>query len=776
VAELDPASALELLEGLVVPTLAIGADGRVRWANAASERLLAWPRELLDGQPLDSLFPRRYRAKSGEPLYRYFLEHAKSAPERSFGMSCLRRDGVEIEVDCSVSLIGGALTLTLMRRPESFGGALVQEGIESEQRYRLVFDHAPLALWHFDARGVITACNEPFVRVMGSSKRALIGLNQLTLQDSFVVDCVRGALAGQRMHYEGDYRSATGGKVTPVRADFASIRSEDGTITGGVGIMEDITERKRAEDAMRASNATLRAVFEASPLPIISLHPDGRVRMWNPAAEAVFGWPAAEVVGQPVPGIPAERSKEFFERFRQILEGEVLLNFETYYKNKEGQDVDVSVSSAPLVVREGEVAGTITVLADITERKRASLERTHLLENERAARQAAESAQLRLELLAEASTVIASSLDYKDTVQRTARMALPRFAQRAAVVLLDVTGLEGVKEGPPEQQGGAWLAASRPDPLPHGNEPMVVAPGVIDSGRSFVGEELLCVPLMVLGRTLGALWLRRAPGEPAFTSADVHVAEEMGRRAGIAIDNARLFRQTEQALRSRDEFLSIASHELRTPVTSLRLAIQNLESMASEGTLAQAPAAVVARGLSTAVRQSQHLGRLIEELLDISRIQAGRFELALRDGIDLAQLSRTMVTRLERELGMANCPVTIDAPQPVVGRWDVGRLDQVLTNLLTNAMKFGAGRPIEITVRSGGGSAVLAVTDQGIGIEAEAQARIFDRFERGVSAQHYGGLGLGLYIVRQIVEAHRGTISVRSEVGRGSTFTVTLPR
>src|SRR4051812_40916872 len=170
----------------------------------------------------------------------------------------------------------------------------------------------------------------------------------------------------------------------------------------------------------------------------------------------------------------------------------------------------------------------------------------------------------------------------------------------------------------------------------------------------------------------------------------------MGRRAGIAIDNARLFHKTEQALRSRDEFLSIASHELRTPVTSLRLAIQNLESMASEGTLAQAPAAVVARGLSTAVRQSQHLGRLIEELLDISRIQAGRFELALRDGIDLAQLSRTMVTRLERELGMANCPVTIDAPQPVVGRWDVGRLDQVLTNLLTNAMKFGAGRPIEI--------------------------------------------------------------------------------
>jgi signal transduction histidine kinase len=321
------------------------------------------------------------------------------------------------------------------------------------------------------------------------------------------------------------------------------------------------------------------------------------------------------------------------------------------------------------------------------------------------------------------------------------------------------------------------LAAFRPDPLPPDAAPLATAPGVIQHGRSDVAERVLCVPLMVLGRTLGALWLSRAPEEPPFSSADVHVAEEMGRRAGIALDNACLFRRTEQALRSRDEFLSIASHELRTPVTSLRLSVQNLESMAAEGTLAQAPQAVVTRGLSTAVRQSQHLGRLIEELLDISRIQAGRFELAPASGVDLAQLARTTVARLERELGMANCPVTIDAPQPVTGRWDSTRLDQVLTNLLTNAMKFGAGRPIELTVRAGSGAAaMLAVTDHGIGIEAEAQTRIFDRFERGVSAQHYGGLGLGLYIVRQIVEAHRGSISVRSEVGRGSTFTVTLPR
>jgi PAS domain S-box-containing protein len=764
VADLDPASAIELLESIVIPTVALDPTGRVRWSNAAAERLLAWPRDLLVGQPLEAVLPARFRAKSGAPLYAYLLSHTRHSPERSFRMSYLRRDGVEIEVDCNVSLVAQkSLALSLMRRPDSFGDAPLDTSgtVESEQRYRLVFDHAPLALWHFDARGVITACNDQFVRVIGSNKRALIGLNQLTLQDSFVVDCVKGALAGKRMHFEGDYRSATGGKVTPVRADFAFIRAEDGTITGGVGILEDITERKQAEDALRETNAILQAVFEASPLPIVSVSPEAKVRLWNRAAEQVFGYRAAELLGKKIPNIPPERSEEFFARFARVLAGQVLLNLETYYLHKDGSVVDVSLSSAPLSLREGEVAGTITVLADITERKRAQAERTALLEKERAARQAAEEAQLRLELLAQASAAIASSLDYDDTLQRAARMAMPRFAQRTAVFLLD--------------EGKLRLVAAHPDPLPRKEAAQTIAPGVVSSGQPFVGELSLCVPLVVLGRTLGALWLGRNETEPTFTSADVRLAEEIGHRAGVAIDNARLFRRTEQALRARDEFLSIASHELRTPVTSLRLSVQNLEAMAAEGSLATAPPALVARGLATVVRQTQHLGRLIEELLDVSRIQAGRFELALSDGVDLGHLARATAVRLERELALAGCPVRVDA-EPTSGRWDSARLDQVVTNLLTNAMKFGAGRPIDIIVRTSAGAASLAVSDHGIGIEPDAVERIFDRFERGVSAQHYGGLGLGLYIARQIVEAHHGTIAVHSQLGQGATFTVTLPR
>jgi signal transduction histidine kinase len=278
----------------------------------------------------------------------------------------------------------------------------------------------------------------------------------------------------------------------------------------------------------------------------------------------------------------------------------------------------------------------------------------------------------------------------------------------------------------------------------------------------------------VRGRSIGALTVTRR--EPGFAVEEVWLLEELGRRAGVAIDNARLFRDTEQALRGRDEFLSVASHELRTPMTSLRLSVQNLESMAEEGSLATAPLDLLKRALATTVRQSRHMTRLVDELLDITRIQAGRFELSPADGVDLAELTRASVTQLEREIHLAGCALNVDA-QPAVGCWDAARLQQVVTNLLTNALKFGAHKPIDILVRAGDGQATLTVTDHGVGVAPDEHARIFERFERGgVSAKHYGGLGLGLYIARQIVEAHGGHIRVHSQPGEGAAFTVELPR
>jgi signal transduction histidine kinase len=168
------------------------------------------------------------------------------------------------------------------------------------------------------------------------------------------------------------------------------------------------------------------------------------------------------------------------------------------------------------------------------------------------------------------------------------------------------------------------------------------------------------------------------------------------------------------------------------------------------------------------------LNHLVDGLLDVSRIETGRLPLALAE-VDLGEVVRDVVERFEPELTRAGCPVSIRGDASVMGRWDRSRLDQVVTNLLANAVKFGLGKPIEIVLEEHAGVARLVVRDHGIGIDEDEQPRIFERFTRAVSSSNYGGLGLGLYISRCIVEAHGGRIGVLSERASGSTFTVELP-
>jgi signal transduction histidine kinase len=227
------------------------------------------------------------------------------------------------------------------------------------------------------------------------------------------------------------------------------------------------------------------------------------------------------------------------------------------------------------------------------------------------------------------------------------------------------------------------------------------------------------------------------------------------------------------AVAARDEFLSIASHELKTPLTPLLLQVQRLQATLRQ-TDAPSPTKL-ASGLEMMDRQVARLTKLVSNLLDISRITSQRLQLE-RETLDLGTLVREVVARFQHELTRAGCAVTLHAPDGMTGLWDKSRLDQVITNLLSNAMKYGSGKPIEIWVEGDVGVARLRIQDQGIGIAPEDQARIFQRFERAVSVHSYGGFGLGLWIVAQIVDAVGGKIAVNSSPGSGATFIVDLPR
>ncbi|WP_395852404.1 sensor histidine kinase [Cystobacter fuscus] len=217
----------------------------------------------------------------------------------------------------------------------------------------------------------------------------------------------------------------------------------------------------------------------------------------------------------------------------------------------------------------------------------------------------------------------------------------------------------------------------------------------------------------------------------------------------------------------------MASHELRTPLTPLNLLLQGLLRAAS--TQPDTPfTQLVTRGAEAGRRQLQRLVRLVGDLLDVSRISEGRLQ-PRREEMDLVALVQEVVSRFELQATTAGCQLRLHAPGPVVGWWDRLRLEQVVVNLVDNALKYGPGKPVCVRVDSLEDKAVLHVTDEGMGIPPEHQSRIFERFERAVSERHYGGLGLGLFISQQIVRAHGGRLRVESTPGVRTTFTAELP-
>jgi signal transduction histidine kinase len=278
----------------------------------------------------------------------------------------------------------------------------------------------------------------------------------------------------------------------------------------------------------------------------------------------------------------------------------------------------------------------------------------------------------------------------------------------------------------------------------------------------------LAVPLLARGEPLGAIVLLSSRRPAAFGEDDVRLGQDLARLVAGAVDGARLYRRAQDAVAARDEFLSIASHELKTPLTSLTLHSDSLRAAARRGALDQ-----VATKADLIRRSVDRLARLVSSLLDISRIGAGRIDLELED-TNLAEVAREVVDRFEDEAHRAGCEIVLEA-EPARGRWDRTRVDQVLTNLLSNAIKYGPGKPVVVRVEPCPDRAILSVQDRGIGISEADQIRIFQRFERAVSKRNYGGFGLGLWIVRQIVEALGGTVRVESVPGEGSTFTVELP-
>jgi PAS domain S-box-containing protein len=496
-----------LMDALADPLVACDGQERILHLTRSAERLLDWTAAELRGQPFTTIIPQRLHTVGGRSLLCYLLDRFAQQGGRPTLLPIQRRGGEELLLEVTTGQAGQGpherITLSLRRIPEipllspepierevslknwqhGHQGAVLDPG-DAGRLYQLIVENAPLGIFHFDRTPVITACNDYFVRIIGSSKRLLLGLNLLTLRDPHIMNCIRATLGGEHSYYEGTYASVTADKVTPVRAHFAPCYSEESKVCGGVGIIEDVTEQRRIEE-----------------------------------------------------------------------------------------------------------------------------------------------------------------------------------------------------------------------------------------------------------------------------------------------ERARLLREAQEAVRVRDDFLTIASHELKTPLTPLSLRLANLERRLERGEPVEPAALRHARQLLL------RLTTLINDLLDASRIESGRLALHPQP-TQLDALIEHVIHGTERQYD-AQRRIHFHRPaQPLQVRGDPYRLEQVIINLLENALKYSPdGGPIHISLEERDSLALLSVRDHGIGIPADQQQHLFERYfrARNASTQSYGGLGLGLYICRDIVERHGGRIWVESEVGRGSTFYVALP-
>jgi len=444
------------------------------------------------------------------------------------------------------------------------------------------------------------------------------------------------------------------------------------------------------------------------------------------------------------------------------------------------------------------VAGAFTkdrlaVLEVLASQAAISLENALLLENERAAREAAQLAERRTAFLAEATVLLTSSLDFQVIFERLVRLVVRDLAEWCVIDAIEVGELRR-------------LAGAHADPAKqvlvdelHRRYPMIthsspLTARVIRTGRAVLAPEIsdeqlrascvddeharmvraiglrtgIVVPLLVRGEVIGSIGVASAKPGRRFGREDLELVQELARRAAIALDNARLYRETQKAVRLRDEFLTAASHELKTPMTSLGLTLEGLLRLR-----APPEAQSLKRLVERAREQADRMNRLVDDLLDVSQVDTGTLPLEPTE-VDLGGVVRDAIASCRAELVRMGSTVSFE-PVSVRGRWDAGRIRKAVYALLSNAAKFGAGKPIEVAISTVSSVAKVSVTDHGVGIEPERRAHVFDRFERLASIKQHGGLGLGLYIARGIVEAHGGSIHVDSEPGVGSTFTIELP-
>jgi PAS domain S-box-containing protein len=715
-----------------------------------------------------------------------------------------------------VSAVGAALRSTTRER----GRLLERERLarttaeEGRRRYRELMDGLGVALYTTDAEGRITFVNEAAEALWGRrpevGKDRWCGSWRLYHTDGRPMPHDECPLAvslreGRPIHgVEAIAERPNGTRVHFVPFP-TPLRSSTGEITGMVNVLIDVTERRRAEQALREAEAKYRGIFENAVFGVFQTTLGGRFMSANDALGHMLGYESAQELIETVTDIANQVHADPTRRaeFVRLLEEQgVVTGFTAQAKRKDGATIWISLSGRALRDESGRLTGFEGIAEDTTARVEAEAQIASLLGTEQAARVEAELAQRRLWFLSEASGELAASLEYGLTLERIPGLAVPELTDICELYTFreDGTVVEEVfacanaelDELVRALHGGYRPVPGAPHPLVRlmrGRRPVLVSdvhgPVLMSLAQNATQQEILeklelvsylAVPLVAGGRLIGAMTLAAVDPQKRFGEGEVAIAEILARRVAMALENSRLYNESQlaqeelrAAAESKDEFLGVMSHELRTPITAimggarlLRSRSGQLDDEAREEVLADIEG------------ESDRMYRMVENLLALGRLELGQ-EVS-REPVLAQRVVRKLATSF-----MARKPgreVEVDAEEDLPpAAASPAYLELAIRNLLSNADKYSpAGEPIEIRATQTADELEIAVMDRGPGIDPAEAESIFDRFYRSSrTAYQAPGAGLGLTVCKRMVEAQSGRVWARPREGGGSEFGLTLP-
>ena len=520
---------------------------------------------------------------------------------------------------------------------------------------------------------------------------------------------------------------------TPIWIDIKTtlLRDTRGVAIGFIGFAKDITERRRVEEA----SFRLAAIVESSNDAIIGKTKEGIITSWNSAAERIFGYTAEEAVGQPVTLLlPPDREDEFTTFMEQIAHGEEVNHYETTRVRKDGTVIAVSVTFSPIHNSEGQIIGASAIIQDITEQKRLEAE----------VRQSKQQLEVILQNIADGITVQDKRGNIIFTNDAGAKMC--GFASAQDMLALDLESLRTyyLDRFEIRDESGQLVSYS-----------------MLPAYKALQGERYAEALLQYSNRQTGITFWALVKASPIFDERgqvqfSVNIFSDLTGRMELE--------------QRKNTFIGMASHELKTPITSLKgftqLLSRKIEKQDMQGS---------SKLLASMETQITRLTKLIDDLLDVAKIEAGNLEYA-EESFELNTLIQDIVETIQQTSSTHTVTIHGTAQNQVIG--DSDRLGQVFINLITNAIKYSPdAKTVDVSITNADDEVVVSVRDYGIGISQEHQSKVFERFYRVYDDKEkiFPGLGMGLHISYEIIKQHNGKIWVESSEGKGSTFFVSLP-